>query len=43
MLNDPVLIINKPQVKTSSWSKNGHNAHFWPPHIKIDVKPVYVA
>ena len=26
MLNYPVLIINKSQVKIISWSKDGHNA-----------------
>ena len=34
MLNYPV-IINKYQVKISSWSKDGHNAHFWRPYINL--------
>ena len=33
MLNYPVPIINKSQVKTINWSKDGNNAHFWPPYI----------
>ena len=28
MLKYQVLIIKKSQVKFSSWSKDGHNAHF---------------
>ena len=35
MLNYPLPIINKSQVKITGWSKDGHNAHFWPPHINL--------
>ena len=35
MLNYPKPIIDKSQVEISSWSKDGHNAHFWPPYIDL--------
>ena len=43
MLKYIVLIIIKPQVKISSWSKDGHIAHFWPPYISSKLKPVHEA
>ena len=35
MLNYALPIINKSQLKYSGWSKDDHNAHFWPPHINL--------
>ena len=40
ILNYPILIINKSQVKNSSWSKDSYNAHFWQPHINSKPKRV---
>ena len=37
MLNYPIFIINETQVKINSWSKDGHNAHFWTPYIKLKL------
>ena len=36
MLNYPVPIINKSQVKKCSWSKEGHIAHFRPLYINVE-------
>ena len=35
MLNYPVFIINKSQVKNGSCSKDGLNTHFGPPYINL--------
>ena len=43
MLNYPVLIINKSQVKISSWSKEGHHAHLLTAVHELKAKHVHEA
>ena len=38
MLNYPIIYINTSQVKISKWSKDGHEAHFWPPYTNSKPK-----
>ena len=44
MLNYPVRIIIKSQIKTSSWSKDSRKAHFRPTYVKLKpnlwMKPI---
>ena len=35
MLKNQVPISNRSQAKISSWSKDGHNAHFWLTYINL--------